>query len=671
MKRIFKFFPALTLILGIVGATLRLVLFSSLDERGLIPVGLPAETLLNLLSLALLSGLTALCLLRKNRDFRFLLPVPVQAPGCLAAAGCYLVAFFTANEAVVLFSVFRIAAALCFLLLAFYRLKAKKPPLLLFAIISLCLMALCFGQYRTWGNNTQLQSYLFPALSALFTALYSLDFGHMETPDRCCKRTLFLNQAALYCSLVCCFSENWFFYLTTSLWLLSGLFTMPYAMTLPGDVKKCITTLEKEGYTAYAVGGCVRDAFMGLRPHDYDLCTSATPEEICQVFHKYKLIRNGEQHGTIGVVMGGAVYEITTYRTEDGYADNRHPDKVEFVDNIEADLSRRDFTVNAMAYHPRSGYFDPHGGQRDMMDGILRTVGDPQTRFQEDALRILRGVRFACRFRLDVDKSTMKAMKNQAALLDSLARERVYSELTQILLHVQKGDLQRFAPILLQVIPELRACVDFQQHSVHHAYDVFTHTELAVAATQPHPALRWAVLLHDIGKPRCFHTDEQGQGHFYGHAQLSAQMAEEILTRMKASNALREQVVFLIAHHMDTIPTDTAPLTKKLSKYGGNNLKMLVQLEMADESGKGKKKVDLQQYENILKAIEKIEKQLPCLQIKDLAIGGHDLLALGFEEGPALGQCQRWLLEQVLNGEIPNEKESLLQRARDYMGGAL
>ncbi len=667
MKRIFKFFPAVTLFLGIVAATLRLVLFSASDEKGLLSAGNPAEAILNLVSIGLLLALSVLTLLGKNRDFRFLLSVPVQAVGCFAAAIAQLVTWVLSRETVLIFSLFRLLATVCFLLLAVYRLRAKKPPLLFFALASLSLMVLCFGQYRAWGQNTQLQAYLFPALSALLTALYSMDFAYMETRERSCKRTFFLNQAALYCTVVCLFSGDWFYYLAMTLWLISGLFTMPYAMALPGDVKKCITMLEKEGYTAYAVGGCVRDAFMGLQPHDYDLCTSAAPEEICEVFRKYKLLRNGEKHGTVGVIMDDTVYEITTYRTEAGYADNRHPDTVEFVDRIEEDLSRRDFTINAMAYHPCSGYFDPYNGQQDIMDCTLRTVGDPEIRFGEDALRILRGVRFACRFRLHVERDTMKAMKKLANLQDKLARERVYSELTQILCHVQGEDLEKFAPVITQIIPELEATVSFRQHSVHHAYDVFTHTQKVVTATQPHPALRWAALLHDIGKPQTFQKDGDGQGHFHGHAQVSAQMAEAILTRLKASTALREQVVFLIAHHMDTLTADPALLKKKVSKWGYDSVKRLVQLQMADEVGKGKKKPVTAQYEKILKTLEDIKESSTCLQIRDLAIDGHDLMELGFSEGPALGRCQKWLLNKVLSGEIPNERAALLEKATEYL----
>ncbi len=666
MKRISKIIPGITLLLGVIAATLQLVLFASADERGLIPSGLPAETILIAVSLIFFAGLTAYALLSKNHDFRHLVSVPVQAVGCFAAAVCYLVLFLTAEEPVFLFSLFQITAAIAFLLLALYRLQAKKPPMVIFAAVCLSLMVLCFAQYRAWGQYTQLHTYFFPALSALFTALYSLEYGYIESQEHPLKLGFFLNQAALFASLVCLFSENWFYYLALSLWLISGLFTMPYQVKLPADVKRCISMLEKEGHTAYAVGGCVRDSFMGLQPQDFDLCTSATPEQICDVFHRYKLIRSGEKHGTIGVILDDIVYEITTCRTESGYADNRHPDRVTFVDKLEDDLARRDFTINAMAYHPKKGYIDPWGGQKDIMDRTLRTVGNAATRFQEDALRILRGVRFTCRFRLDVERDTMKAIKKHAPLLDNLARERVYSELTQILCHVQKGDLTRFAPVLLQVIPELKESVDFHQHSIHHAYDVFTHTEQVVAAVEPHPALRWAALLHDISKPQCFQKDEKGEGHFYGHAQSSAELAEEILLRLKASTALREQAVFLIAHHMDTIPEDIRQLTKKLSKYGADNLKKLIQFQMADEAGKGKKKVNLAYYDRLFKALEAAEKQASCLKVRDLAISGNDLMEIGYEAGPAMGKCQKYLLELVLDGNIPNEKEALLDQARKY-----
>ncbi len=665
MKRFLRLFPILTVLGGVAAGVLRYLLLSNINDRGLLPVGTPAEILMYTLSGLLLLGLAGVLLRRGRQDFRTYLNFPVQAFGCAVMAA--VMAILMRAETVPVFFLFRLTTTVSFLLLAFYRLKKARPPLILFALISLSMMMLCFAQYRVWSQHTQLSTYLFPAMAALLTALYSLDYGYLEVGETSCKRTLFLNQAALFFNLTCVVSGDWLYHSATILWLLSGLFLTPYTMVLPETVKQCITMLEQAGYTAYAVGGCVRDAVMGRKPHDYDLCTSATPEEICQVFREFKLIHNGEKHGTVGVALEDGVYEITTYRTESDYADHRHPDAVEFVDNIEQDLSRRDFTVNAMAFHPASGYFDPYGGKDDLLCCTLRTVGDPQTRFREDALRILRGVRFACRFRLDVEAQTLAAMEKLAPLQENLARERVYSELTQILCHVQKGDLTRFAPVLLQTIPELQETVGFQQHSVHHAYDVFTHIEQVVVATEPHPALRWAALLHDIGKPQTFQKDEKGQGHFYGHAQISAQLADQILKRMKASNALREQVIFLISHHMDTLSADEVQLSKKISKYGIDSLKKLVALQMADDAAKGTKKTNRARHRKILQLLEKIEKQNRCLQIRDLAIDGHDLLALGFAESPELGQCQKELLELVLDGKLHNEKEALLQKANEIL----
>ena len=303
----------------------------------------------------------------------------------------------------------------------------------------------------------------------------------------------------------------------------------PYEpMFLPESIAEIINALETAGFSAYAVGGCVRDACLGLDPHDYDLCTSALPEQTEAVFRDRRLVLAGKKHGTIGVVTATGVVEITTFRTEGSYRDNRHPDWVQFVPDVESDLARRDFTVNAMAYSPTRGYADPFGGREDLRKGILRAVGDPEKRFQEDALRILRGVRFAVRFGLKVDAATEQAMFSQAARMDSLARERVFEELCKLLPLVTAEDLQRFAPILAAVIPELKPMIGFDQRSPHHAYDLYTHVAHVVAGVPADLALRWAALLHDVGKVPTFTLDETGRGHFYNHAAKGAEMADEI-----------------------------------------------------------------------------------------------------------------------------------------------
>ena len=436
-------------------------------------------------------------------------------------------------------------------------------------------------------------------------------------------------------------------------------------MFLPGFVLQCIQMLEQAGFAAYAVGGCVRDALLGLTPHDYDLCTNALPEETARLFSRYTLIRNGEKHGTIGVVIQNEVLEITTFRTEGGYQDSRHPDWVRFVANIEEDLSRRDFTVNAMAYNPKRGYIDPFGGQQDLQNRILRAVGEPQARFSEDSLRILRGVRFAVRYGLTPEARTLCAMRTEAPLMDNLARERVFEELCKLVPLVTAEHLAVFAPILTQILPPLAPCVDFAQRTPYHRYDVFTHTAHVVAATPPVLSLRWAALLHDCGKPISFYMDENGRGHFKGHASISAQLAEELLIHLKAPTALRERVVFLIAHHMTPLEPDKRLLCRWLGKYGPEALDELLTLQEADFLGKGTGE-ESPQFPLLRSLFREVLSEDACLTIRDLAINGNDLQKLGFTPGPQMGQCLQFLLEQVQDERVANEKEALSIAAKTY-----
>lgn len=433
-------------------------------------------------------------------------------------------------------------------------------------------------------------------------------------------------------------------------------------MFLPEYVRQCMDTLESRGFACYAVGGCVRDALLGLTPHDYDLCTDALPAETRAIFADHTLVLSGEKHGTIGVVTDGGVVEITTFRTEGDYTDSRHPGWVKFVKTIEGDLSRRDFTVNAMAWSPTRGLADPFGGQQDLKDGVLRAVGDASTRFEEDALRILRGMRFSVRYQLTPENATIDAMFSHAPLLDNIARERIFDELCKLLTLVTANDLLRFAPILGQVLPELAATIDFQQNSRHHAYDVFSHTAYVTASTPADLPLRWAALLHDIGKPETFTLDENGEGHFYGHAEVSARMADEILLRLKAPNALREDVVFLIEKHMVVLEPDRKQLRRKLSKWGPDRLQKLIALQNADFNSKGVTEASYP-FQKISAMLEELIAESGCLTLKDLNINGHDLMALGFT-GSDIGNCLNDLLAQVLDEEIPNEKAALLTAAK-------
>ena len=434
-------------------------------------------------------------------------------------------------------------------------------------------------------------------------------------------------------------------------------------MFLPESVRNCIAALESAGFDAYAVGGCVRDDCLGLTPHDYDLCTSALPEETEAVFADHKLVLAGKKHGTVGVVTEAGVLEITTFRTESGYADNRHPDTVEFVTDIEKDLARRDFTVNAMAYSPHKGFADPFGGREDLKRGLLRAVGDPVKRFQEDSLRILRGVRFAARYGLTVEEETEKAMVSQAELMENLARERVFGELCGLLPLVKAEDLIRFAPVLTAVIPELKPTVGFDQHSVHHAYDLYTHIAHVTESVPPSLPLRWAALLHDIGKLSTFTLDDRGQGHFYGHAQESAILADAVLRRLKAPTALREQVVTLIGRHMNYLEPNKKALRRQLSRLGWDTAENLLLLQEADTGSKGTgKDSEMAYFPEIRGLMAEIAAENSCLTLKDLAVNGHDLMALGYS-GKEIGTALNALLEQVLDEQLPNEKGTLLDAA--------
>lgn len=438
-------------------------------------------------------------------------------------------------------------------------------------------------------------------------------------------------------------------------------------MFLPQSVSQCMDTLEQAGFEVYAVGGCVRDSLLGITPHDYDLCSNASPQQLCQVFSQFSLVRSGEKHGTIGVVTDEGVVEITTFRTEGDYQDGRHPGWVRFVSTIEEDLSRRDFTINAMAYSPRTGVVDPWGGQADLQQKILRTVGDPTLRFTEDALRILRGVRFAVRFDLTPQPETLDAMFQLAPLMDNLARERVFDELCKLLPLVNAEDLLYYTPVLVQAIPELAPCVGFQQHSPHHAYDVFTHIAHVVEATPQSLSLRWAALLHDAGKPSCYILGNDGRGHFPDHARHSAQIADSVLRRLKASTALREEVVFLVSHHMTPIEPEKRIVLRRLSRYGVDRLLALLDLQMADMGSKGTGISNgMGHFRQIRQLIADLLAEQACLQIKDLAVDGSELIALGYTPGPALGRCLEWLLNLVQDDELPNEKDVLLQAAKSY-----
>ena len=431
-------------------------------------------------------------------------------------------------------------------------------------------------------------------------------------------------------------------------------------MYIPNSVLELINTLEEAGFETWVVGGCVRDHLMGNVPHDYDCCTAAEPEQMQALFADRQLVLAGLKHGTVGVVTEAGVVEITTFRTEGGYLDSRHPDWVKFVRDVKEDLARRDFTVNAMAYSPRRGLCDPFGGQADLKNGLLRAVGDPVLRFREDALRILRGLRFAARFGFEIEEATRTAMHTEIAGLDTLARERVLTELEGFLLAATARDILDGAELLFRVIPELAPQLGFDQKNPHHEHDIFTHTAMVVERAPKEPILRMAALLHDLGKVDTFFLDEKGVGHFYGHAGLGAKMAEEILRRLKCSNALRDEVTWLIAHHMDRFPCEEKSARRCLSKHGLPRMERLTRLQMADFGGK----VDDGDLDEWLRLLREVDAREGALTLKTLAVKGQDLIGLGIAPGKQVGELLNRLLSMVLAGELPNKREALLEYLR-------
>lgn len=437
-------------------------------------------------------------------------------------------------------------------------------------------------------------------------------------------------------------------------------------MFIPDEIAACMNALEAAGFQAFVVGGCVRDSLLGRVPHDYDICTDALPEQTRRVFADHKLRLEGMQHGTVTVETGLGQVEITTYRREGRYLDSRHPETVEFVTDIREDLRRRDFTANAIAYSPSRGYADPFGGREDLKENLLRAVGDPETRFREDALRILRGIRFAVRFRMELDAATEQAMQNCAPLLQNLSGERIFEELTGFLLKAKAEDIIAFAPILCAAIPELAPMVDFDQRSPHHAYDLYTHVACVVGNVPADPVLRWAALLHDLGKVPTFKTDETGRGHFKGHAPVGAKMADAVLRRLHVPNAFREEAVTLIDRHMTYLFPIKADLCRSWNALGEDTLYRLLALQEADMISKGTgEDAGNDRYVRTRSCLSQIAAQGGPVTLKTLAISGSDLIALGIR-GREVGQLLNALLDAVLEERMPNEKTVLLAAAREF-----
>ncbi len=443
--------------------------------------------------------------------------------------------------------------------------------------------------------------------------------------------------------------------------------TLPFpAPDWPGPVLKAIAVLEGKGFECYAVGGCVRDAALGETPHDWDLTTSALPEEISAAFAGLSQNLAGAKHGTVGVLVDGQMLEMTTYRVDGSYTDARHPDGVAFTRSLKEDLARRDFTINAMALHPEKGLFDPYGGMNDLQNGILRAVGDPLKRMQEDALRILRGLRFMSRLRFHPDDATEAAFFKCAPLLQKISNERVYVELTGILIGAGVREvLTRYSDVLGTVLPEILPCCGFDQYTRYHLYDVWGHIAATVEAVHPEPLLRWVMLLHDIGKPGRFVPDEAGVGHFKGHAALSAAMAEMILRRLTMPARMIKDAVTLIRWHDAKVTAEPASIRRWMAMLGEEQFLRLLEVKRADNLAQNRAVSDRQpEIAEIRQRALTIIGEHPCLTLGELAIGGKELTALGVKNGPELGRVLNLLLDRVIEGSLPNERDALTGEAK-------
>ncbi|MBO4418808.1 MAG: HD domain-containing protein [Oscillospiraceae bacterium] len=464
---------------------------------------------------------------------------------------------------------------------------------------------------------------------------------------------------------------------------------------------EALERLRAAGFPAFLVGGCVRDSLLGRTPGDWDITTAALPEQVEAVFAGERIIETGLKHGTVTLLLGGLPLEITTFRTETGYSDHRHPDAVAFTPSLTEDLARRDFTVNAMAWTPEGeGVVDPFGGQADLEKKVIRCVGDPEQRFREDALRILRALRFASQLDFVIDPATAAADYALRDSLELVSRERIAVELTKLLCGpAARRIITEYWEILAVPLPELAPMAGLDQRSKYHCFDVLEHSAAAVEAVSPEPVLRWTALLHDVGKPACFTVDEAGRGHFYGHAKFSGPMAREILTRLRFDHDTVNRVSTLVELHDypidppvemqnagagDGLGSESAgaangrppqadalrraeerAIRKLIGKLGEEDVFRLLALKRADSLAHHPDCWGRVEACNRLEALAReILAQPPCFTVKDLQIDGNDLIALGYPKGPAIGQALNALLEAVLSGELPNRREELLARCK-------
>lgn len=434
---------------------------------------------------------------------------------------------------------------------------------------------------------------------------------------------------------------------------------------IPSGANEIIRTLQNNGYEAFLVGGSVRDSILGRPIHDYDITTSATPDEMMEVFKDKRIIETGLQHGTITIVIDGEPYEVTTYRIDGNYSDSRRPDKVTFTKSLEEDLKRRDFTINAMAYNDEVGLVDPFNGMEDIEYYKIRCVGRAEDRFSEDALRILRAIRFASQLGFvlepDTDWNISKMYKN----LENISIERINSEFCKI---AASSDfcvqMVLYHEVFSLFIPEIKNMFGFQQNNPYHIYDVWNHTVHAIEYCESDDLVtRLSVFFHDIGKPHCYQDSEDGIRHFKGHGRVSADMTDKIMKRLRFDNDTREKVVELVYYHDATFEVGKKYIKRWLNKIGEEQFRRLLNVRRADIKAQAyiEQESRLQKIDNIEYILEKVLQKDECFSLKDLAVNGKDLIEIGYKPGKEIGNTLNCLLQLVIEGVYPNEKDELLK----------
>lgn len=439
-------------------------------------------------------------------------------------------------------------------------------------------------------------------------------------------------------------------------------------INVPKQVNMVLKALEDHGFEAFIVGGCVRDAIMGIAPKDYDVTTSALPEETKEVFRDFHVIETGIKHGTVTVMVDKEPIEITTYRIDENYVDNRHPENVRFTRSLKEDMARRDFTMNAIAYNPACGLVDYYGGLEDIRRGVIRAVGEADKRFEEDALRIMRALRFSSVTGFAIEETTAEAALRHKDFLNNISAERIQVELVKLLCGKDaRRVMMEFTDILAVILPELLEMKGFDQCNAYHIYDVLEHTAVAVENTPAEPVLRLSALLHDTGKPETFFQDCTGVGHFYGHNLASKRIAEDLLERLKFDNDTKEKVLLLVEKHDMQIKAEETAVKRALNKLGEENFRNLIALARADNKAQNPIISKRQEhFDKLLAIAEEIILKEECFSLKALAVNGRDLMEIGFKPGPELGKALENLLEAVISGEIENKKEELLKKAIDF-----